>query len=330
MPPLPQNKNNAPNTTGPSKQFPGQNKDEDSFGLRPLRTYQSDVESVLKENQGSLTSIATAESNRKTKLPDHQENEIITAPISEERPKSRKWIIIISISLVVLSALLWVWFLFQKGEKDVLITQNESSFTPLVSADIQKAIDITGKSGESVRNFLETEKENLSLTPATFFGMYFTKQTPEKTSEKQLVSSGEFLTMIGSGAPSSFLRTLDNSFMFGFYSLKQNEPFLILKPKSYENSFAGMLDWEKSIQKNIGGIFIDERVDNSSTTNSFINRRQFEDAIIKNRDARVLKNQNGVIIFLYSFPDKNTLVITTTPDVYEEINDRLLTDRLAR
>jgi len=33
---------------------------------------------------------------------------------------------------------------------------------------------------------------------------------------------------------------------------------------------------------------------------------------------------------LYSFPDKNTLVITTTPDVYEEINDRLLTDRLAR
>jgi len=87
---------------------------------------------------------------------------------------------------------------------------------------------------------------------------------------------------------------------------------------------------EKSIQKNIGGIFIDERVDNSSTTNSFINRRQFEDAIIKNRDARVLKNQNGVIIFLYSFPDKNTLVITTTPDVYEEINDRLLTDRLAR
>ena len=50
--------------------------------------------------------------------------------------------------------------------------------------------------------------------------------------------------------------------------------------------------------------------------------RKFQDVVIKNKDTRVIKDNDGEIIFLYSVIDKSTVVLTTSQDTFKEIMNR--------
>jgi hypothetical protein len=56
----------------------------------------------------------------------------------------------------------------------------------------------------------------------------------------------------------------------------------------------------------------------------------FSDTILHNKDARVVKDENGKIIFLYSFINSETIVITTNETTLREITTRLVNASLVR
>ena len=91
-----------------------------------------------------------------------------------------------------------------------------------------------------------------------------------------------------------------------------------------------MLAWENNLKDDLGPIFIPPTPAAVTTTSDqVINRRViFEDIVVKNRDTRALRDAEGKIIFLYSFPDKNTIVIATNADTLQKITERLLAGKL--
>ena len=120
--------------------------------------------------------------------------------------------------------------------------------------------------------------------------------------------------------------------MFGLHVLNVNQPFLVFKTNYYQNTYAGMLSWENTLMEDIGSIFTPPEVAVVAETSDQVlgRNKNFEDIVVKNRDTRALRNQDGKIIFLYSFPDKNTLVLTTNADTLEKISTRLLSGKLIR
>jgi len=141
---------------------------------------------------------------------------------------------------------------------------------------------------------------------------------------KTLVTTNQFLELLDARVSGTLLRFLEPDFTFGFHSTIQNSPFLIFKTRSFEDSFPEMIKWEKTILEDLGPIFIEDNLVFSQDTlrkNSY----QFKDIIVKNKDVRAILDGGGKILFAYSFPNSETLVITTNKITLQEIFDRLST-----
>jgi hypothetical protein len=84
-----------------------------------------------------------------------------------------------------------------------------------------------------------------------------------------------------------------------------------------------MLKWEKDMPSDLEKIFEIPK-DNSTTTKVFI------DEAIRNKDLRVLKDINNKTVLVYSFIDKNTLVITKNENLFNAILAKYLTSQNVR
>jgi hypothetical protein len=181
--------------------------------------------------------------------------------------------------------------------------------------------------------------------------------TGGSTAERQLTSA-EFFYAINSRAPDLLVRSFDPTFLLGVYAFTPRDMFAVFRVSSYDSAFAGMFEWEPNIESDIGDIFINkkDRVDRDIGTLSQVNtstatgtgtsttassttqgspfgvfsQRRFMDKVLSNKDARVLVDLNGKESMLYTFLDKETLVIATSEKSLKEIIFRLTTGRILR
>ena len=103
--------------------------------------------------------------------------------------------------------------------------------------------------------------------------------------------------------------------MLGIYSFDTNEPFIILTTNDFPASFSGMLKWENNMVLDLGKLF---SISENTATKTFL------DQALQNKDLRILKNTSEKTILLYSFIDKNTLVITTNQNILTAIVGKYL------
>ena len=193
--------------------------------------------------------------------------------------------------------------IFMEKEKDILITQNSSQQI------IQKtALEIASLS----LPINEIERLNFIAKKTRLH-----PETLQEITEEVSLSFLEFFSLLDSNIPSSLLRLFNRDFIFGLHSFTKNNPFLLLTINSYANTFRGMLLWESTMARDLSPIFDLTTLDEATIT------RQFQDAIIKNQDARVLRDQNGKIVLLYSFANREILIITTHEITLDEIIKRL-------
>lgn len=286
---------------------------------KPLRTYQSDVEEMLKNSGGSFARIAIAEGDKKAR----------TGQIAEEpeTPDRSKTIIAVIVVLVVISVGLLVSLLFfRKTSKDPVPVFGPP---PLLISESQKNLDVSGLNRDQIISALTHERDtsNASLSSVVAIRLNEGKGDLAKP-----VTAEKFLADIQSQAPNQLVRSLETNFMFGLHSLNRKEPFLVLKTSYYQNAFAGMLAWEKTLIYDLGPIFIPTQASVPISTSDQITNKitKFEDMVVENRDARALRGEDGEINFLYAFADKNTIIITTNSNTLEQVSAKLLAGKLVQ
>ncbi len=147
--------------------------------------------------------------------------------------------------------------------------------------------------------------------------------------------------------PDALLRSVDpNLYLLGIHSFDGNQPFLILKADSYEGAYAGMLAWERDMRADLSPLFVrtppvliqntppPPPVATSTATSTATTtpapvvdappvRTGFVDRIVENHDARVIQNADGQILLLWTFVNRNVLVVTTNEATLREIISRL-------
>lgn len=292
--------------------MPPEEKSQNQQVTQTLRTYQSDVEDALKDGGGSLAKIAVAESIKRanepfTSIGDTEES---------ERENRTKIIWGISIGLVVLGIIIFSLFYFLRGlgqSPAPIISQT----SPIIITDVEKNVDISGLDREALIAKLFSEQQNNLVKLSSVAGLRLIDGVGEVVSQ---ITAKKFFQKLSARPPDELVRSLQDNFLFGLYSLNTNKPFLIFKTDYYQSAFAGMIAWEKDLVADLGPIFVDSQV-----LSQF---GKFEDITIKNRDTRALRDSTGRIIFLYSFPDKSTIVITTNADTLDAIGARLLAGKL--
>lgn len=276
-----------------------------------VRTFQSDIADIMKSGKVSKADVVLAEERRRRKTGER-------AMTSEEKKTRRKNLLIGWSALVlIIAGIMAVSFaLLEKQLGKTPAEQAVLTVPRLIFVSEQQAFDITGKEREELLANFKVIREMFQLRLNTVAQIY-----PIRTiaGVQELVPASRFLSDLTEQMPSALARSLSGDYLYGIHAFNGNTPFLILKIEFFENAFASMLRWEENFAEDIMPIF------GISPVPAWMPGTPFEDFTYKNRDLRVLRDRLENIALLYTFTDRETLVITTDIDTFDEVAARLVT-----
>jgi hypothetical protein len=243
---------------------------------------------------------------------------------------SRKiFMVIVSIILIV-GGVGAGYYLYLKSPlaKPTVVPISTSKVPSIIKPETQKIVPIGNLKGVSLEEKIRSVVVSDAVAAGVLNEIVLTQTTGSSTIR---VTALNFIKTIGYQTPEIFKRSLMNIWMLGAYGSDEgNAPFIIFKTDFFQNSYAGMLDWEKNMVDDLAILLnFEEKIKNQNNTGTstvrgyLAVRGRFEDKIILNRDVRKFTNENGVSLLVYSFIDKDTLVITTSENVLRSIIQKL-------
>ncbi|MDQ5969156.1 MAG: hypothetical protein QG579_313 [Patescibacteria group bacterium] len=281
----------------PQKENLGETGQKPEVQIKNLRTYQGDVEEAIAKNHFTTSTILIAEQKRKA------QNEISNPEIATNSSARNKFFILTGTLFLILGITTVGVVFYLKSRNTAVIVQNTKA---LMGFSEEKMISVSGLNREKIMDDIISEKQsaNLQVNSVLYINTVNTENEPENLEN--------VLSILAPNMPPSLSRSFDKKYMLGIYSFDSNEPFIILTTSDFANSYSGMLKWEKDMVLDLGKIFSIPQFTGSSTP-------EFKDEAMKNKDLRVLKSSDKKTVLLYSFIDKNTLVITANGDILNAI-----------
>jgi len=303
--------------------------------VKPLETFQHDIESVVQQDNVSVLSIATAEANRRA-VTGEEEPEV-----KKQRTRSLVWnSVMIAGGFIFLVAASGALAYLVARTTPVPITADTTQPTNFIAVDAVKEITITPEEPRgSVLSSLNAAREATSLSLGLMAQLLVTESSSTSSSAAPApLAAQDFFTQIAPHIPPALARALKPDYLLGVHVYTGNQPFVIANVYSYEEAYAGMLAWEPYLQQDLSPLFdytpsqriqapvvtpanTGQATATPATTGAV--QTGFVDKIVENHDARVLQNGSGDIYLLWTFIDRNTLVITTNDATLREILSRL-------
>lgn len=286
-------------------------KSGDDTEIKRLRTYKEDVAEALKREKTTVVKMVLDEQRRKEGL----------AEIPAGSPKKNALLTWLSIILLVLGGgTIGAIYVFKKTD-EATINKSGGKIASLIFAENEQKISVTDAGSGRFGKLIKTEVIGADIRLDTIENLYFTEIGNVVSSKGEPLETGigsaRLWGALGINLPPVLLRSLSDEFMFGIHAWNGNQSFIILKNDFYENAFAGMLKWEESMAKDLLPIMTNRPAD------SFFGE-PFRDLVIKNRDIRGIVDENGEPVLMYTFVNRETVVIATHKDTLNEVISRLV------
>jgi hypothetical protein len=289
-----------------------------------LHTMKDDLQEAVRSQQiTTVRAAAMAADKRAEEAPKDEKLPEIARP-RIKRVVNRRMVLLVAMILVFMAlgaAALFAAF---------VVTQKQSSApaqtTNILFAEQQTALPMgtQGIAGikQTLSNMLASQSGGagsiLKITPIILgaSGQPSRKATLE-----------EFLRSMGAKPPEDFLRAVSSDFFVGIHAADTPSPVFVIPVTSYDHAFAGMLTWEPSLDQDLGALFrqVNPYVTTSASTTPQV--RAFQDAVMRNYDVRVLRDDSGGVVLYYSFPTPNILIIASSPYTFPEVLSRLQAER---
>ncbi len=321
----------------PASTIPADSKIPRDPNLKPLRTYEGDVAEAMAREQASMATIAVAESNKRQQAEAQSQQE----PEPTHGSSATKIFIVLLIIIFIGTGVIGAFYLYSKSPlapvTPTTIPQNAPA--SLIPSDSYILLATDNLPPISLKNAFAQELKK-TQDSGTIKEVIATKIV---TGETMRVGGPEIISLLDIPMPNLLLRSLGQASMLGIYANPdgENDVFVVMSSDFFQNSFAGMLQWESVMADDLKFYLFDDSVQGvanvtdpmasgAATTTSETGirpyptiRGHFVDRIIKNKDVREFQDDNGNILFLYSFVDNTKLVLTTAESTLAEIISRL-------
>ncbi|MDQ5955348.1 MAG: hypothetical protein QG621_351 [Patescibacteria group bacterium] len=275
----------------------------------PIQTFNTDVGEYVKDNKVSAVQVMAAEATRRAE----EEKPIVVKSGTSTGVK----VVLVCVGLLLLvgagGALAYTYY----TQRTLPAAENPSA--PFIAVDEVVPLTILpNESSADILQSLTTTKNTVQLSLGLIAQLAITTGTTS-------IAAQPFFAATTPRMPASLLRTLGTQYLIGVHSYDVNQPFILLSVDSYEQGYAGMLAWEKTMQQDLAPLFNYAPVNaNSSQTQTApqILSSSFADSIVHNHDTRVVTNSAGSIVFLWTFVNRSTILITTNPGTIDEVLSR--------
>lgn len=320
-----------PKAPVPVASAPAAPKKEESQ-VRAVQTYTSDISRVVEQGGVSTVSIAAAEAERRHKGTEDGVVEVARQPAQDGPSRLRLVLIATSIIFVLSGIIILAAFLIPPAAPQ----QAAEPQTPFIAVDKTTPIATDGTGARDiVMTELEAAREQVNLSLGLIERLL--PATPNAiTGLADALPAQKFFELIAPNMPVDLLRTVAPVFLLGVHSFDENQSLLILRVDSYQQAYSGLLAWEHTMPQELAPLFTRRPslhipgtapAPTASTTPQFI-QTGFVDRVVENHDARVLENSTGDILLLWTFLDRNTVIITTNEFTLREVLRRLTTAAL--
>ncbi|MBI5045572.1 MAG: hypothetical protein HZC14_01030 [Candidatus Niyogibacteria bacterium] len=271
-----------------------------------IRTYSGDVQEYIQKKGTSYINAMAQAARRK------QSSNSISEDLA---PKPYLKIILGGGAAILLTTIIAVgtyfWFFAKKP--------TESAQTPrppqaLIRADHENIIFWEAGNAQNILTALQN-----ALAKPQISGE-FTYLPAKKTENKQekFLSSAELLKNAGIKTPQDLIDNLAGFPTFGAIdALGRNETVFLSPISDYERAFAAMLRWEPAILADYQSLLPQDKDLNTG-------KITFEDVVIKNNDARALKNIENEIVLAYTIFNRKILIIASSKTALEQVLERLI------
>lgn len=284
--------------------------------LSTIRTYQGDIQSVVRGDNISMASIALKERARALAKGEEE----AAAP-----SRGRNTILIgLSVFFVLMGITLVSYFAFfaEKNSGPIVDTSIQS----LVFADKQEVLDTTATTGDvalrQLRRILAEERTLGTIENIVLSRSVVSTEDPTAAPGAFALTAAEYLRLLAPRAPDAFVRLLNTPFMYGIHGFEKNYGFLLFETNDGEKVYSELLGWERtSLARDIGPLLREDTVLSSGTV------ALFQDALIKNIDARVIRDQNGEILMIYAFLTPQKVLLAGSEETFIEVLRRFTTPR---
>lgn len=274
--------------------------------IHQLRTFKMDAEEAVRYNNISASDIAIAEQKKRE-----------ATPIEYNNGEKSMLPLILSVTLVLLLALGAGGYFYLRGQSVTTVPKQTSSIRSIISYN--KSVTISSPSSDMILTQVVASAKDISGN----VGDVIFIAVPDSGTTTRQVSLARALA--GTKAPEKLVRSLKDDYMFGVHIFDGPAPFVILKTSFFQNAFPGMLEWEKDMRNGLLPLI---RLGRPNIEAISTNTDIFRDRIIANKDVRELIDANGAPILLYTFADKDIILITTNEKSLRELLDKILTVRV--
>lgn len=293
-------------------------------GVTPVHTLKDDLRDVVHDTKMSVVRAAALEQDRRTRRPTEKKQE---HPASAQRSRRTAGILFgVAVLLLLGFAALFGVYVIMRERQGQPIPDTSSA---LLFSEQSVALSLDGQSPSGLKRLLAGARDSSSGTLGSITRIIplITETLPDGTAQQRPATFGEFVGALGTHAPADLLRALGDDFFLGIHTVDKNALLLIVPVISYDRAFAGMLRWEPLMNADLAPAFPAVPA-NTIDARGLPVRRTFTDLVMRNYDARALKDDSGGIQLYYSFPSRQVLVIAESPYSFAEILSRLQAKRM--
>ncbi|HMP67337.1 MAG TPA: hypothetical protein PKA60_01135 [Candidatus Paceibacterota bacterium] len=305
-----------------------QQNNTENFVIKPLRTYEGDVANFIKKGQITTAKIVVEEQKR------NQKKELLQKEIVET--KKTNLAMVASISLLIIGIIIAGGaFWFTKINNSNLINGISVSQFRDILLDKKSKIEIftENKSNSDLKNEIINK---IKARPKLALGEIVEIQILDKvviqndgkiTESYEKSSIENIFGFLGFTLTAPTIRAFDENYLIGLIGANDDShPFILIKTREYSNVFAGMLEWEKIMYRQVNDIFFQTL----STDDFPAELPNFVDIVIFNRDARAILNDANQPQFYYTFVNSDHLLISSKPEIVGEISKKLNLQNIVR
>ncbi len=287
--------------------------------VTPLRTLKQDLQDVVRVRKISLVRAAALEEEKRARKEE--------TPVTIAAKKRRVGTIVTIILLVLVGSLAIAGVLYVEMQKRTPARAPQN--TSIIFAEQAVPYIMRSSTPSEFKRALADARLASGLTLGAITRIVPVREETDPGTggaTQREITFEEFARALGGRLPEELIRATGERFFFGIHTVDENAPVIIVPVLSYERAFAAMLSWEDDMNADLSPLFTPVPTQKIGP-DGLPTKRVFEDTLLRNYDARALKDDAGEIQLFYAFPTRNILIIGESPYTFTEALSRLRAER---
>lgn len=281
--------------------------DENKLKAKNVQTYTADMAKVLESGEGGVI---------KKIIHEEEEHEMLKTNLSPKSRKNRLFMFVSILLLFLAVALLTFLFLSRQKINTVPVAPKAASLIFTDQTEF-KAVD-----GFSRDQLIQTILGQVAGTKVKIGGV----DAIYLTEKERVIGLKRFIELI-KGSINLKQGFINDNFLLGaFNTASSKDFFILLKISSFADAFPVLRAWEDKMLYDLNSFF---GVNITPDTN-YLFTKDWQDGIVGNKNARILKDNDGRIVLMYVFINDSSVIVTNSGLATDEVILRIASSQIKK